>query len=111
MAHASTSLTRTAYTAIASGGDTVNVQLPIHPYRTQTADAVELITATSTPTVPSDIASPHRDATVLVNQRDQFVAVTQLTVDSADTLYARWLGQHTYPDESGADSDLYVVTF
>ena len=38
MAHLATTLTRDAYTVIATEGETVNVQLPVPPFRSQNAD-------------------------------------------------------------------------
>ena len=113
MAHADHVLTRGAYVNIATGPVTVNVFLPTGPYRIGNKDRAEIITATTAnaPTAPSPSSDPHRLGTVLENTQDQFVAVTQLAVSSGENLYARWLGQYAYPDESGNDSDLYVVTF
>ena len=62
---------------------------------------------TPAPAVPTDNASPRPEATVLENTRYQIFAVTQYTVPDGETLYARWLSAHEYPN---AD-DLYVVTF
>ena len=112
MAHTKHTLTRTAYTRIAEGDETVNIQLPVPPYRSGRADRAEVISVagsalTDTPTVPTDISAANEVATVLENTRYGFVAATQFTVDSADQLWARWLGTHDYTDAA----DLYVVTF
>ena len=107
MAHVAYTLTRSAYTEIADAGDTVNVQLPIAPYRLGNVDRLELILATSTPTVPSNESTPHRLGTIMENTNEQFTIITQLTVPAGEKLYARWLGITEY----AAASDLYVVTF
>ena len=107
MAHTAHTLTRTAYTEIADAGDTINVQLPAPPYRLGNSDRVEIILATATPTVPTNQQNAHRVATVIENTAEQFTVVTNLTVPAGEKLYARWLGRHSYAN----DSDLYVVTF
>ena len=109
MANTSISLSRTAYTEVADAADTVTVTLPNPPQRSQNRDTVELISATSSPTVPTEGA--HRDAVILDNFRFGFLALTNYTVPTGEKLYARWLSEHPYDDEAGNDSDLYVVTF
>ena len=107
MAHVAHTLTMDAYTEIADSGDTVNLQLPVPPFRLGHVDRVELILATSTPTVPTNNLEPRREATIMENTVEQFTTVTQLTVPAGEKLYARWLGHFSYGD----GSDLYVVTF
>ena len=107
MAHATHTLTRGAYTSIASADDTVNVQLPVVPFRLGNVDSVELITAISAPTVPTDLGAPRPEATVLESSPDQFVTVTNWTIPTGESLWARWIGRKNY----AAATDLYVVTF
>ena len=107
MANVAYTLTRSAYTEIADAGDTVNLQLPHPPYRLGNVDRLEVILATSTPTVPSNEDDPHRLGVIMENTNEQFTIITQLTVPAGEKLYARWLGTTEYDDAS----DLYVVTF
>ena len=109
MSHVKHVLTNATYLKIADSGDTVNVQLPVPPYRQGRADQVELLTATSLPSAPSNPDTPDEKATILENTRYGFNTVTQLTLSTspADNLYARWLGTYPYTDAN----DRYVVTF
>ena len=107
MAHVKHTLTRDDYDSIAAADTTVNVQLPIPPYRTNKADKVELILAATKPTKPAADETPNELATILENTRYQFTTVTQLTVPNGEQLWARWLGVN----KNAAAADLYVVVF
>ena len=111
MASTSYTLSRTAYTSVASADDVVSVKLPQIPFRVGRLDRVELILATAAPTVPDPVSAPHRDSIVLENSPEQFGVLANVTVPTGEALYARWLGEYSYEDESGDDSSLYVVTF
>ena len=97
MANAKKLLTRDAYAVLATD-TTVSVQLPTPPYREGFADQVELIAATTIPTVPSPESAPHEDGVILENTRYGITTVTNWTVPSSETLYGRWLGTKELAD-------------
>ena len=105
MASTKKTLTRTAYTSLGSGA-TVNVALPKLTERADSFDRVELVIATSSPTVPTPNTALHELALVMENSRDGIGLLTGITVGASDTLYARWVG----PAQAGTGHQ-YVVTF
>lgn len=107
MANTKYVITRDSYTALIAGAATINVALPTTPYRVGRGDIVELIIATSEPTVPSNTSAPNELGVYLVNLVDHVSVIANLAVADGETLYARWMGLYDY----GAADDLYVVTF
>ena len=106
MAHVKKTLNLTTYVSIASADEVVNVQLPIPPFRSGSADKVELILATSDPGTQT-AGIPNELATILENTRYQPPILTQLTVPTGETLYARWIGNA----DNTETADRFVVVF
>ena len=109
----SVTVTRDSYTVIASPefgtGAPINVTvlLPMLPFRVANVDRVELLTASSAPTVPADPSKPVDASIVLENSTvpNAMNAMSGINVRSGENLYARWLGHHEYKNAS----DLFVV--
>ena len=109
MANIPITLTRTAYTEVASADTVLSISLPDLPLRVGNVDRVELVASTSAITgsnIP-EVGVPYRGAIVLENTGDQFGVLVNFTVNSGEKLYARWLGAYNYL----SDDDLYVTTF
>ena len=106
MAHTKHTLTRSAYTSIATGAVIVTVQLPKIPFRIGGADRAELVIAASAPSVPTDNRDVTDACTVLDNTTGALAFLGSISVPDGENIYARWVGSREL-----AAAEMYVVTF